>query len=259
MNHNNLNIHLLYNDPNKLIEDFQPIIRIIVGKFVRSGYFKSHETDDIIQSINVKLLDTKIKKMQAQYNYSCYLSTYFSKVVYNLCLELKRKMKRVTSLNLDEIEIGTYDSQIEGRVYIEEELKKLSTILKLYHKSQARLELCLKLIFRISLRNEDVRKYCPHCSAEDFKALLGNFGSESKDFTDKEIYEIVTPIFNKYEGKKNSADALRKWVKTRIDEIIKSLNGIPKQANYDMETLKILVRKFFETDHLPQKNFSSPF
>ena len=60
-----------------------------------------------------------------------------------------------------------------------------------------------------------------------------------------EIYEAVTPIMNKYEGKSNSADALRKWTLSKIQEIIRILNGKPPRFNFDKETLQILIEDYF--------------
>jgi hypothetical protein len=85
----------------------------------------------------------------------------------------------------------------------------------------------------------------PQCTAADLGRLLGPFSGNYEEMNEYKIYEIVTPVMNKYEGKSNSADALRKWTHSKIKEIIHILNGEPPRFKFDEETLQILVENQF--------------
>jgi len=94
--------------------------------------------------------------------------------------------------------------------------------------------------------------------------LLTHFGGDYENLPDKEIYAIMTPLFNRCEGKENSPDALRKWINMKVDEIIDLLNGRTRRSNYDQETLKILAQKYYAareeaigTDVIPEESFSN--
>lgn len=248
---NEEDIQLLYSNPRALLEKYQDTIGFIVGKFVASGFFLPAEKADIIQTVNEKLWREKIRNMQAQYNYSVYVVTYFSKIVYNLCLELRRSQNRERATidrtqDVGDLEIGFEDNSGLRNAVIAEEIKRFATILKLFGKWRAKLELCLQLLFRLELREDEIRRYCPQCRTEDTNVLLAQFGGDYEALSDKEIYTQVTPIFNRCEAKDNSPDALRKWINLKVEEIIALLNGRTRRSNYDRETLKILAQKYFD-------------
>jgi hypothetical protein len=248
---NDQDVRLLYNDPRGLLEKYQSTIGFIVQKFVATGFFHPSEKADVIQSINERLWRDKIRNMQAQYNHAAGVGTYFSKVVHNLCVELRRQSNRERLIDrardFAALDVGYEDNSGLRNVVIAGEVKRFETILKLFGKCRAKLELSLKLFFRMEIKEGDVRRYCPHCRAEEVKSLLAHFDADYESMPDKEIYAIVTPIFNRCEGKASSPDALRKWINTKVDEIIEWLNGRTRSSNYDQETLKILVQKYYES------------
>lgn len=248
---NEEDVQLLYHDPHALLTKHQPTIAIIINKFIASGFFAPGEREDLVQTINEKLLRDKLRNMQAQYNYSAYVATYFSKIVYNLCIELHRATKRERvfdrSKELEEVEAGYEDERGLGAAVIAQETLRFETILKLFGKARAKLELCLRLLFRMEITAAEVREYYPACSSQDLHTLLTAFGGDFESMTDKEIYALVTPICNRREGKNNSPDALRKWSNMKVEEILALLNSRASRSSYDFETLKILMQKFEET------------
>ncbi len=249
---NEADVDLLYNSPNALVEKYQSTISIIVQKFVSSGFFRTDEKEDVIQFINLRLLESRIRNMQAQYNHTCFVSTYFSKIVYNLCLEHKRGRKRAEGA-AESLEERHYDgmSEKEEVVYselvIQAEFKRLETILKLFGKTRHKVELILKLVARIIVLRRDVLAFCPGCTSEKLKRFLQLFGVNFDHLRDKEVYAGATPLVNACDQKKNSPDALRKWVKSKVQEILDLLNGRLKTSNYDESAFKILLQKYYET------------
>lgn len=243
---NALDVYLLNHDPHKLLEHYQPTIEIIVKKYIARGLFRPQEKDDVVQTINEKLLSGKIAKIQNLYNHTCYLSTYFSKIVSNLCLEIKRRHKTVPyALSLDEVEPGYQDERADNALMIRDELNRFDRVLRMYYRSRPKLTLCLKLIFHIPLTETDIRDYYPDCPVEDQQLLTERFGHDRVQATEKEVYAAVTPLFNQCEQKRNSPDALRKWLNARIDEVITLLNAGGAGANYDKPALKLLVEQYY--------------
>lgn len=248
---------LLYHDPRALLTQYQPTISIIVQKFVASGMIAPDEKADVVQTINERMLRDKLRNMQAQYNYSAYVSTYFSKVVYNLCLEWRRQTKREAlfdrSKELQQIEVAHEDQRGWGNAVIAQEVQRFKTILQLFGKAKAKVELCLRLLFRLPFSPEELRGYFTACTAVVIDELLDSFGGDYAHMTDKEVYAQAIQFFNQQEGKTNSPDALRKWIQLKVEEILALLNGGMSRASYDRETLQILLQKYDEAQH-PEHN-----
>ncbi len=247
MRSNDNDIHLLFNDPSGFVKEHQKTIQYVVNKFVYTGFFTYHDRDEVVQYVNEKLLTDKIDKMQEQYNKNYYVVTYLSKIIHNLCLEYSRKQKshyrETTEIDISTIDI-TEDSDVSRNIVIEEENQRLESILSMYNKNRNRIEVYLKILFGIGIKEDDILTLSPRANSKDIDTLLQqcNPASDQDKKTDKELYEALTMFINKYEKKQNTADAVRKWITSKIDEIIELLNGSPKTANYDKETLKILFQ-----------------
>jgi len=72
--------------------------------------------------------------------------------------------------------------------------------------------------------------------------------------TDKEMYSLLTPILNRAGNRESSDDAKRKWVETRIGEILQLLNGKVGPKPYDKEHLRVLVENCFSPFPDPQES-----
>ena len=75
------------------------------------------------------------------------------------------------------------------------------------------------------------------------------------DNTDVEIFSALTEILNKHENKNNTPDAMRKWIKQKINELIDIMNGDPPDSNYNEETIQILFEKCFCQETLSDIKF----
>lgn len=254
MRNNEYDIRLLFNDPNTFVEEHQKTIQYVVNKFVYSGFFSYNDRDEIVQYINEKLLSEKIGKMQKQYSANYFVVTYLSKIVYNLCLEYSRKRRTAvredTYHDITQLDISN-NEDLSSNVMIDDESRRLDTILQLYHKNRKRIEVFLRIFFRIGVDYEELRQLYPNAAEPEINKVLQicNPVSDHDNKTDKELYETLTAFINKYENKQNTSDALRKWINAKITEIIDLLNGKPKTANYDKETLKILFQFKFKNLH----------
>ncbi len=70
--------------------------------------------------------------------------------------------------------------------------------------------------------------------------------NSNPEISDSELYEHLTLILNSYENKNNSVDAVRIWVKEKINELIELMNGDHPVSLYTKETLGVLMEKYFE-------------
>jgi len=244
MTENEKDIELLHKNPNDLILKYQETVRIIVKKFIQAGIISRADFEDTVQEVLSGVL-AKIPAMQKQYNGMSLFRTYFSVIVRNICMREFAKTKRTIVVEKMEFLDTAEVASIDKKIFIEEEIRRFKSVLTLYYKQRPKLLVCLKLHYRIPLNVEDIHLWYPECSSSDRAILLENFGSDFEAMGDVEVYKIITPIMNKHENKKNSADAVRKWIDCKVSEIIDIMNGTCKRSNYDDESLKTLVDDFF--------------
>jgi DNA-directed RNA polymerase specialized sigma24 family protein len=243
-NGNQQDVQLLREQPRELIIKYQDIIQIIVKKYIASKMFHASDFEDVVQAVNEDLL-SKSERIRDQYNGIALLRTYFSAIVRNSCLKIYDKKKREIKV----FPLGNEDPIVEEtasmNLAIEYDLERLKRIFKYYHPKKGKVILCVKLYFRLRINKEDMIACFPACSEEDTLTLLGHFGAHYENIDSKEVYQIVTPLLNKYEGKSNTIDAVRNWSEVRIREIIQLLNGNKRESSYDKESLRLLTEKYF--------------
>ncbi len=246
---NSSELELLRNDPRGFLLAVQDIIEIIVRKFILSGLFGPRDHDDIVQTINEELLK-KLPVISARYNGKALLRTYVSAIIRNICLKMhERQLREPVSVPLGESVAADpeefRDTAADGALLIRVR-RTFRAILQQYdYRDQLpQLRLYLKLRYRIRVTSEDILSWHPRCSLADRKQILSVFGGKYEEMEEKEIYRVITPIANKAQGKQNSEDAARKWLRTRLDEILELLNGSGKTA-FDEDSLGILVEDYF--------------
>jgi RNA polymerase sigma factor (sigma-70 family) len=239
---NDADVRLLREEPDKLIAKYQEIIRIIVKKYIATKMFRPDDFDDIVQMVNEDIL-RKIGNIQRQYNGTALLKTYFSAIVRNSCLKIYEKKHREVRMLLLEDEDPVEEETITNGLEIEHDLERIERILSYFGKKQGRVILCAKLYFQIPIDRREILDCFSNCLEEDVKMLMDHFEFSQDRRTAKQVYHIITPILNRYEKKKNTEDAVRRWTVDKIEEIIKTLNSAPHRSEYDKETLKILLEK----------------
>lgn len=242
---NKQEVEWLRREPDRLLKHYQFIVEAVVARFIGRGFFRPEEKMEIVQEINVELLEKKLARMQEQYNGSVYLRTYFSKVVYNSCLELARRSKREPRAFL--VEELPHNPSPERSAFevlaIRDELMRLEALLK-GHRQYYKLRLCLKLWARCPLRQEDWQ-FFDGPKTGNAAARLKEQGNKP-ELTGKEAFEMANELFNLLENKHTDGDSLRRWVQQQADGFIALLNGHPPTSQYNRETFKILLRYYFE-------------
>jgi DNA-directed RNA polymerase specialized sigma24 family protein len=244
---NEQELQWLYEQPERLVEAYQPIIELIVSTFLRKGFFPSKEKMDLVQEINLQLLDNKIEQIKTHFNNSVQLRTYFSKVIYNACLEIARKQppKHIATPEVFLSDTPDNTRTPFQQLAIKEEMGKLRACLLALPKLRLKATICLKAIAKIPLTQDDIQflqspKTAPEISLIKAK-LFDNYGH----LPYKEVFSILSGLYNKIEGKSADGDSLRKWTNQLLDRFIIIMNGNPPYAAYTRETMKTLLQFYF--------------
>jgi hypothetical protein len=143
-----------------------------------------------------------------------------------------------------------YPEQQFNRLVLAQELERFGKILKLFTQQRAKLELFLKLYFRIPVTLDDFRKYHPGIAMSIVDSVSRELSME-RELKDKDIYEIIAMVSLDANDKHASGEAVRKWIRNRVEEMIVLLNGKYHKRSHNRETLQILAEMYYERkDHL---------
>ncbi|GJM35613.1 MAG: hypothetical protein DHS20C18_46140 [Saprospiraceae bacterium] len=245
---NTLEIQWLRNNPGRLVTHYQYIVEVTVAKFILRGFFDSGEKMEIVQEINLRLLESKMQKIQEHFRGTVLLRTYFSKVTYNCCLEICRQRQRqATLLSEDQLtefaesEINAYDQLV-----IRDELLRLHACIKGLHGTYFKGRICLKGWIRFLFNNQDIQFYDSPKTSEAIAAIKANMYEPYDHLNDHQVNALLTALFNLVEDKKTEPDSLRKWMINILDHFIVLLNGNPPVSAHSRSSLKILLQYYFD-------------
>lgn len=239
--------NLLENHPQSIVLIYQEYIK----KFITYKHPYPDEREDIFQEVITRLIADKIYKIQKQYDFNfkkiSSFTSYLMVTVRNIYIDImrERNIRPLTAKGVEEIDDvpDRYgDKKMINRLMLKEELVKLQTILIMYYKSRAKLELCLKLKYRIPVTREDVETCFPACSDEDIKILTQDF----KFSRDKRIFEKILSVFNHHEARENKSDTLRKWINVKVDEIIRHLNRTHGTKVYSSKNFADFIALYYQ-------------
>lgn len=244
---NDKDIELLFNKPDEFIEEKQTTISIIANRYIKFGYIRRNEKPEIIQHINLRLLDGILEKMKLQYDKKFMLSTYFSTIVNNLCKEfLNIKLKEQRVIPLDQV-INEHLKNVpnNSQMLINEEIQRLERIFRLYHRKRNKLQVALKIKYKIPIIDGDFSEFFDirDIALEKVRMRLENIFLESKN--EVELFNSIIGIYNEFNEKQINGESYRHWAYLKINEIIDLLNN-GRESSYDLETFGLLFQKYIE-------------
>ncbi len=247
---NEIAFKMLQESPEKLIctTEFQESILKIVRRFKSKGGFKNETTSDVIQDINAQLFANKLACIQRNYNpkYGG-LKQYFERTVYNIAIELVNvsNKRRESSYDIEQVNPQYLSRSEEGHSQlIADEVKTLKVFIKGEKRKAAKLLLLLKLYSRSKITPQDIVNYYPAANNTEIAEVLKTFGGNYATFDDNFLYSKINLLVNKAEDKKNSSDALRKWLGARLGDLTQWMNK-HSSFTYDNEALRNLMQIFF--------------
>jgi len=246
---------LLLKSPKEFIihQSIGEVIEKTVYKFVSKGGIHGQTTEDIISEVTLIILEKKLDYIVKNYNpkFST-IKGYMSKIVFNLCIELLRKQKNkpVLKNSLDDVQEMSLE-QAQGSMNpeasfiaqeaLESELNRLRDYLRIFVKYRAKFVLLIKLYCRIPLKEEDFQHYATNLSPQEWEFYYQTFSNDYSNYSDKEIYQLIIPLVNKVENKKNTPDALRKWINAKVLTLKEAMSQ-NTHYQYDTESFKNLIR-----------------
>lgn len=248
---NEIAFKMLQESPKKLIctTDFQESILKIVKRFKSKGGFKQETTSDVVQDIYAQLFANKLACIQRNYDpkYGG-LKQYFERTVYNIAIELVNasNKRKESSYDIEQVnpQYLSRASEEGQNQLITDELKTLKVFIKGEKRKTAKLLLLLKLYSRSEITPKDILNYYPAANNTEIAEVLKTFGSNYATSDDNFLYSKINLLVNKAEGKKNSSDALRKWLAARLNDLTQWMNK-HSSFTYDKEALRNLMQIFF--------------
>ena len=249
---NKLECKWLTEQPNRLLTHYQPVVEIVVRQFIARGFFRAEEQQEIQQEINLQLLEKKLGYMQRNFQGGVLLRTYFSKVVYNCCLELaRRRPGRGEHLGLEALQASQSEELTPlQRLAIRDEVFRLEALLRVLAGKRKKAELNLKLLIRLVLAERDIEWCKSRPTAAVLQSFRQHFFQTYEDLSDQFIFAVAVELFNQMENKANNGDSLRRWVGHLVQNLIRKLNGHPPASTHTVESLKLLLLHYFRREEL---------
>jgi DNA-directed RNA polymerase specialized sigma24 family protein len=239
--------NLLKNHPQTVVL----LYRHCIAKYIKRRHPVFHEQEDLVQEILTRLITHKMGRIQEKYDFKFKempsFKSYLMVTVRNIYIDIIRERKNRPLAadgyqSLDDIfDENRYD-EMASRLVIEQELRLFRTLLDLYFRVRPKLELCMKLKFRISIEAEEVKQTFPVFGSQDVEALTGDY----RFVSDKKMFGTINEIFNTYQVKKNKSDSLRKWVDVKIEEMVSHLNRIHRGNVYNTDKIADLIRLYYQ-------------
>jgi len=256
MTENQKDIALLHADPGKLVVKYQTTIEIIIQKrMVNSGFYLYQEREELCQEVSLRLLE-KADVIKKQYDEKrALLITFFSLKIVNICYQILREEKnkpRCEGINEGHADFSTGKHETDKEIYLLDEFKKFEVILKMFYRKRTKIELCLQILYRIPVLYFYFVNYCKK-TAKSFFAVVTKLLPLNKDFTNKEIFHIITPYLNKCDRKNNTDAAAQRLMHNMIKSSIEQMNKGNESGVYDKEAFQALVEKYYDYKKNPKK------
>jgi RNA polymerase sigma factor (sigma-70 family) len=240
MVNNDTDIGMLTDDPGKLLVRYQPIIRQIVKNLAYQGFLPKRDINDLIQDVNRKLVE-RLPRIGEQYNNKSKFKTYFSVVIRNLCLEEFRKVRLVAEPQ-PEIYEQTSTESATDQLIIREEYGRLLRALRLFGRERNALWITLRCFSDLPVYADDLLGF-EMAPEPDVRSQLATQLNSASYQSKREKMDALTELFNQLERKARTSDALRKWISSRLDELVILMNGKPPVSAYTIDILFILMEK----------------
>jgi hypothetical protein len=227
------------------------IYRYNIRKFVKAKYTAKEEADDMVQEVLSRLLNKKMDRIREKYDFNYKkmpsFKSYLMVTVRNICIDIirERNARLLTAGILDPIDDimdAPGQNEMSRRLLIEEELNFFGTLLEMYYQVKPKLELCLKLKFRVPVKIEDLKRDFPYYDDDSVAVLTADY----RLLKDKKMFVRVNDVFNRYEEKQKKSDSLRKWIDVKVDELVDHLNNSHRGPVYDLDKFADLVRFYYQ-------------
>lgn len=236
---------LIKNNPEVIVL----IYRFMIKKYLLKKLRNKKDIDDVVQEVLKILLEKKMKKIVERFDFEFSkgptFTSYFMVTIRNIYIDMLRKkefpLKRVeNNFKPEEIEKKSGDEMF-GQMVLKEEFIKLRTLLTLYRNSGKKIIMTLKIKYRQQPYRHEIISEFQNCSEKDIRILSQNFSLVNE----KKIFEVITPIYNRYSAMNLKPDSLRKWISAKTVEITDHMNSTHENNPYNSRNISDLFLLFF--------------
>jgi len=217
------------------------ITSILVKRFISSGSLMPDDYDDMVQTLRTRYLAKK-DHIESLYKGDAQPQTYMTSVLRMMMLEELRSMQksRIVTEDIDSegyhLEKPDRSLSPEQQAIIDNEKQHLRRVLMTLGKDRAKILMCMKMQYRIPVTDLEWHDYLAGRDPNGAREYLGfDEGEHNKD-----IFARLCNITNLVEGASNKPDAIRIWLSTKTEQVIKRMNSTGR-SKYDSETLGILM------------------
>lgn len=219
---------------------YQPVIRMIVKSLAFQGYIPKRDINDAIQDVNRKLVE-RLPRISEQYNNKSQFRTYFSVVIRNMCLEEFRKVKLVEEPFAEIYEQSVAETSSDQLV-IRQEYERLQRAIRLFGRENNAIWILLRCLADLPVSPDELAGFEKDPGIE-LRMKLADELNGTVQLPKREKLVVMSAVFSQLYHKPRTADALRKWTSTRLDDLIVLMNGKPPRSAYTVEILCILIEK----------------
>lgn len=243
-------MQLLQDDPAALMLRYQVMADTIVQMHINEGKLPREEKEEFVHHILDAFLQ-RLPSIRLQYNGQSQLRTYCAAVFRNLCKDRIRQYHRQGSHRmLRESDMPAYSvSNPLSRLAIKEEVVLFGKVFSLFTRKRAKATLFLKAYFRIPLIRQDLLDYHPALQEEELRHWLDML-SIGEDENDIGLYRALGKLSAKAEGKGGSEEAIRKWIRARLNDLVRCMNT-SRDTRHTAETVQLLAERFFSQAEVP--------
>lgn len=248
---------MIYNDPNAFILMYFPMITSYVRRCYANHY--PDRLEDITQELFLLLQKGGLQTIWENYSRSKKDSQFSAYFVVSIRYKIRDILRRIRRWHTFELEDGgetnvdkhSYDFTLEP--VLQTEMARLSKVLKLYHKTRPKLELLLKLKYRLPVEREDVEGWLGNVSEEELSVFQASYVNR----TQLTIFTQVLPVINKKEKTDNKPVTLSRWIDNKISESITLMNKMHTAPVYNTNVFMTLVSLYYYKYHLNHKGKKS--
>jgi DNA-directed RNA polymerase specialized sigma24 family protein len=243
---NELEMQLLQHDPAGLMLRYRSIVDTIVQMQINEGNIPRKEKEEFVHHILDAFLQ-RLPNILSQYNRRALLRTYCAAVFRNLCKDRIRQYHRQSAPRLlRESDMPAYNNPDPlSNLAIKEEVLLFGKVFSLFTRKKAKATLFLKAYFRLPLDRQDLLNYHPGLCAEEIAHWIRDL-SVGEDEENIRLYRILGKLSRKAEGKSESAEAVRKWIRARLKDLVRCMNT-SRDTRHTIETVRLLAERHFCT------------
>ena len=182
----------------------------------------------VLEDINGKLTEKLVNGALQSFKEGVLFRTYFYRITENAVIdELRKRSVRIQTGELKP-EVYNMASGTAGNPAPHNVEAFGNLLLLLFSATERhRFEFCLKVIYRMVLRNNDVTAPYPNTPSALLNSIIKRFGQPYHDLPKGDLWENLNEFVSQLDGKQQSVRTLKDWVQSHQYHILEVLMKRP--------------------------------